>query len=229
MIRGLPAVALERVSLTYSRWGTKASALRDISLDIRAGSWTLVTGENGSGKSSLLRIIAGLAHPDQGSVELFGRSSEDLGGRERASLVACVHQRPEEGLAVGLTVGEHVTACGLSRESFHLRLGELQLETSFPFIRSAWRRPVESLSGGERQVFGIALQLLRGAPLLLLDEPFSALDHDRESRVLSALKLAAGEATIIQVTHDPDLLRSEATAEVRLHEGRLAEYCLLHV
>ncbi|HEU0134152.1 MAG TPA: AAA family ATPase, partial [Allosphingosinicella sp.] len=112
---------------------------------------------------------------------------------------------------------------GLSREAFQLRLAELQLETSFPFIRSAWKRPVELLSGGERQVFGIALQLLRAAPLLLLDEPFSALDSDREARVLSALKLAAGSATIIQVTHDPGRLRSEATAELRLREGRLVE------
>lgn len=216
------AVELERVTLTYATFGSRVAAVRDIDLVLPEGSWTLVSGDNGAGKSTLLRVVAGEVEPDYGVVRLFGKDLRRLSSRRRASLVAYVRQRADESLALGLTIAEHVVACGLTRRRFVIELEALTIEGAFPFLEEAWARPVETLSGGERQVLGIVLQLIRGAPLLLLDEALSALDPGREAHVLAAVDIAARRATVIQVTHQPERLRLHASAEIRMRQGQIA-------
>lgn len=137
--------------------------LDDVSLSVSAGEAVAIIGENGAGKSTLLRICAGLIRPDHGNVSMRGR-------------VGFCPQQP--GLSDLLSADEHLAlfapALGLSREQA-IREGHALLhEFAFP---TAERTQCRRLSGGARQKVNLALALLGGANVLLLDEPYQGFDH----------------------------------------------------
>jgi len=137
--------------------------LDDVSLSVGAGEAVAIIGENGAGKSTLLRICAGLIQPDRGQVSVSGR-------------VGFCPQQP--GLFDLLNVDEHLAlfapALGLSRRQAIREGHELLSEFGFP---TAERTQCRRLSGGARQKVNLALALLGGANLLLLDEPYQGFDH----------------------------------------------------
>jgi ABC-type multidrug transport system ATPase subunit len=158
-VGGVPLVELVRVS---KRFGHKP-VLDDVSLSVRAGEAVAVIGENGAGKTTLLRMCAQLISPDGGGVAV----------RER---VGYCPQEP--GLFELLSADEHLAlfapAIGLPRERALQEGGRLLAEFGFPVgDRSHARR----LSGGARQKLNLALALLGGARVLLLDEPYQGFDH----------------------------------------------------
>jgi ABC-2 type transport system ATP-binding protein len=144
------------------RYGRKL-VLEGVSLTVTAGEAVAVTGENGAGKSTLLGICAGLVRPDHGVVSVGGR-------------VGYCPQEP--GLFELLSADEHLTlfapAFGLSKERALDDGHALLAEFGFP---SGDRSPVRQLSGGARQKLNLALALLGGARVLLLDEPYQGFDH----------------------------------------------------
>lgn len=137
--------------------------LDDVSLSVNAGEAVAITGENGAGKSTLLRICAGLIQPDRGRVSVNGR-------------VGYCPQEP--GLFDLLSANEHFAlfapALGLSREQAISEGHELLAEFAFP---TGDRTQCRRLSGGTRQKLNLALALLGGANVLLLDEPYQGFDH----------------------------------------------------
>jgi len=137
--------------------------LDDVSLSVGAGEAVAIIGENGAGKSTLLRICAGLISPDRGHVSVSGR-------------VGFCPQQP--GLFDLLSADEHLAlfapALGLSREQAIRDGHELLAEFAFP---TAERTQCRRLSGGARQKVNLALALLGGASVLLLDEPYQGFDH----------------------------------------------------
>ena len=182
-------------------------------------------GPNGAGKSTLLRALAGLVD-HSGTVELDGDPIRRLGRREIARRVAVVPQAPL--LPVGMTVREYVLlgrtpyVSYAGREGAHdhaaveqalarLDLGELV------------ERELGTLSGGERQRAVLARALAQEAPLLLLDEPTTALDAGRQQEALElidTLRLDAG-LTVVAAMHDLTLAGQYAPRMLLLSNGRV--------
>jgi ABC-2 type transport system ATP-binding protein len=146
-----------------SKWFGRRLVLDDVSLSVVAGEAVAIIGENGAGKSTLLRICAGLIRPDRGQVSLSGR-------------VGFCPQQP--GLFDLLSAEEHLAlfapALGLSRAQAVRDGHALLAEFAFPV---AERTQCRRLSGGARQKVNLALALLGGANVLLLDEPYQGFDH----------------------------------------------------
>ncbi|HEX5973390.1 MAG TPA: ATP-binding cassette domain-containing protein [Gemmatimonadaceae bacterium] len=188
-----------------------AFTVHDVSLVVPRGQWGVVTGPAGAGKTTLLETIAGIRRATQGMVLLRGVPVTALPPERRR--VGIVYQRGF--LFPHLSVGSNV-AYGASDASYAAEIGR-----RFGADRLADRR-VAALSGGERQIVALARALATRPDILLLDEPFSALDQARKGRVreeLGALHREEG-FTVLQVTHD---LAEAAGAGVRveMEEGRV--------
>lgn len=214
-----PAIIVEDVSVTYDRWGVTTEALKHVSFNAEAPGWTLVSGHNGSGKSTLLGVLAGDVKPTSGRVRLYGADPMGLSPRQRSKLIAIARQRPEHGLVAGLTVEEHARLFAMTWDVFIERARNLGGQ-SFDILDGLQKRTVDLLSGGERQVLGLGLQLLRPSKLLLLDEPFSALDPARFGAFVAIVEKLAREKAVVQVTHEPELLRAHARQELVMTAGR---------
>ena len=187
----------------------------------------VVVGPNGAGKTTLLRQLAGLLAPSSGTVALRGRPISLTTRRALAREIAYVPQlRP---LEVPLTV-EEVVLSGRYPHLERMQWGpspadraavERAIErVDLTAVRS---RPVEQLSGGERQAVYIAAALAQEAPVLVLDEPTTHLDP-RHQRSIAALLLglrAAGGHTVIAATHDLNFASLLADRIVALRHGSI--------
>lgn len=181
--------------------------LSDISLSFPAGEVVALVGHNGSGKSSLLKILARQLTPTAGSVAYGGRDLRHFQGRDFARSVAYLPQ--DLGTGSEMTIRELV-ACG--RYPWHGALGRFtdldrqKVETAIAatHINAFAERLVGSLSGGERQRAWIAMLIAQDAQCLLLDEPTAALDIAHQIEILSLVRRLAHEGgrSVIVVLHD---------------------------
>ena len=177
------------------------TALDDVSLEVEGGSLTALLGPSGSGKSTLLRIIAGLERPDGGEIEISGMDATALKPQKRnvgfvfQHYAAFKHMTVRDNVAFGLTVRKRPRAEIRERVDELLRL--VQLEAF------AGRYPAQ-LSGGQRQRMALARALAPDPQVLLLDEPFGALDARVRAELRDWLRRLHEEVhvTTIFVTHD---------------------------
>lgn len=177
----------------------------DFGLD--TGKITAIVGPSGSGKSTLLNLVSGFEQPHTGRIELAGRDVTDLAPAERpVSLVfqdnnLFAHLDLFTNIGLGIHPGLRLTSGDRNAISDALvRVGLAGYERRLP----------GSLSGGERQRAAFARALVRSRPILLLDEPFAALDPGLRSAMVDLLAELHAEtaATILLVTHDPrDVIR----------------------
>ncbi|CAN7335738.1 ATP-binding cassette domain-containing protein [Rhizobium sp. LjRoot30] len=208
-------IALDGVRL---RLGTQDF---DFDTVLPAGRIIAVTGPSGSGKTTLLNLLAGFETPDRGRVLLAGQDVTALHPSERpVSLVfqdnnLFSHLDLFTNIGLGISPRFALTAADRTRISAALaRVG----------LEGFERRLPPSLSGGERQRAAFARALVRNRPILLLDEPFAALDPSlRQSMatLLLALHRDTGN-TVLLVTHDPAELRRLADHAVFVTQGRIA-------
>jgi iron(III) transport system ATP-binding protein len=205
------------------RYGAVA-ALDEISLSVPAGSRTAIVGASGSGKTTLLRLIAGFEAPDSGRLTLDGTVLAD------GPAIIPAHRRgigfvtQDGALFPHLTIAQNI-GFGLERgapdREEHIRA---LLQTVDLDPRVLERRP-HQLSGGQQQRVALARALARRPRLMLLDEPFSALDtglRENTRKAVAALLEQAGITTIL-VTHDQTEALSFAHQVAVLSEGRLAQ------
>ena len=200
-----------------------ALILKDISFSLGAGETVALLGPNGAGKSTLVKAIAGIVHVSGGDLR---RDEESAGG----SFFNPLHQTayiPQEGIGkTGLSVIESVLLGRYDRLGLHisdadLRAAHAALER-FGITDFAERR-LDTLSGGQRQLAGLAQALFRTPNIMLLDEPTSALDLYRQMLVLDNLKCLAKERgiAIVCVLHDLSLAARFAERIMFLKGGRL--------
>jgi sulfate transport system ATP-binding protein len=198
------------------------TALDDVSLDVPAGSLTALLGPSGSGKSTLLRVIAGLERPDAGRVTISGEDATGLAPRKRGvgfvfqHYAAFKHMTVRGNIAFGLKIRKRPRAEVRTRVEELLALVQLQ-----PF---ADRYPSQ-LSGGQRQRMALARALAVEPKVLLLDEPFGALDTRVRSELREWLHRLHDEVrvTTVFVTHDQEEAMALADQIAVLNEGRIEQ------
>jgi len=201
-------------------------ALDDVSLNIPSGDLIALLGPSGSGKTTLLRIIAGLEAPDSGTVHLEGEEATDRSARDRGvgfvfqHYALFRHMTVFENVAFGLRVRPHRRrpAEDQIRKRVNELLGLVQLEWS------GGRYPSQ-LSGGQRQRVALARALAVEPRVLLLDEPFGALDARVREELRQWLRRLHDElhVTSVFVTHDQEEALEVATKVAVLNNGRLEQ------
>src|SRR5512137_2864879 len=201
-------------------------ALSDVSLTVPSGELVALLGPSGSGKTTLLRIIAGLETPDQGSILFNGEETKDRHVRERQvgfvfqHYALFRHMTVFDNVAFGLNVRPRSSrpAKGEIRDKVHGLLKLVQLESL------AGRYPAQ-LSGGQRQRVALARALAVEPQVLLLDEPFGALDARVRLELRRWLRRLHDEihVTSVFVTHDQDEALEVADRVVVMNEGRIEQ------
>ena len=209
----IPAAAVDRVWKFYGDY----PALRDVAFDVEPGRSLALLGRNGAGKTTLLRIIAGLSRPGRGAVRIFGKSPRDQGVRTRIGV-----------LGHGIGIYEELSAFENLRLYGKLYGVADPARSAMEWLeRTGLDRVKDSLvrefSRGMRQRLAVARVFLHAPDVLLLDEPFTALD-DRAIAVLQSLLrqgLAEGR-TVIMSTHQLREALELATDVALIVRGRLA-------
>ncbi len=195
-----PYIEVRSVSLTFRRGGTTTHALDQIDLTIPEGEFVAIVGPSGCGKSTLLRIIAGLLRHTSGSVRLAGE--EVIGAQTDLGIVFQSPVLLEWRNIIG-NVMLQLELRGLDPKAYTARAHELLAKVGLGEFHD--RRPRE-LSGGMRQRAAIVRALIHDPPLLLMDEPFGALDAlTREQMRIDLEELWMQTAkTVLFITHSID-------------------------
>lgn len=189
-------------------------------LTIEPGEFVVVLGASGAGKSTLLNLIAGFDRPGGGRIMLMGQSAVDLPPAERP--VTTLFQ--EGNLFPHLTVAQNV-GLGLhpglkldtdQKKSVDRALGQMGLS-------NVGKRLPKALSGGERQRVALARSLVRNRPILLLDEPFAALDPGRRQEMIDLVRDLAAERglTVVMVSHQIEEVRELPVRAIFVHNGQI--------
>ena len=214
-----PVISLAGIRKAYGA----LVALAGIDLAVEAGSFVALVGGSGSGKTTALKIINGLVSPDSGQVRVAGEAVGQGPGHLLRRRIGYVFQ--EIGLFPHMTVAENIavgpTLAGWTKADIAARIGELLSLVALPDSVAA-RLPAE-LSGGQRQRVGVARALAARPAIMLMDEPFGALDpitRDALGRDYKALHAKLGLTTVM-VTHDVMEALLLADRIVVLGEGRV--------
>ena len=197
-------------------------ALEDVSLDVESGSLTALLGPSGSGKSTLLRIIAGLEIADSGEIELAGKDATALAPQKRnvgfvfQHYAAFKHMTVRDNVAFGLKVRKRPKTEIKERVDELLNLVQLQ---------SFGDRYPAQLSGGQRQRMGLARALAPEPQVLLLDEPFGALDARVRAELREWLRRLHDvvHVTTVFVTHDQEEAMEISDQVAVINHGRLEQ------
>jgi putative ABC transport system ATP-binding protein len=215
------AARCDELVKTYRTASGEVRALKGLSAEVPASSLLAVVGPSGSGKSSLLRLIAGLDRPTSGTLVVEGTSVHDASARTlrrfRRATVGYLFQRPSDNFLPHLTVGEHLR---LARGLTHRppRIDQEELLSTLGIEERVDHLPSE-LSGGEQQRAAIAEVLMGGATIVVADEPTAELDSTSASHVMDTMvELARAGVTFVVATHDRSVMR-RADAALELDHG----------
>jgi ABC-type lipoprotein export system ATPase subunit len=220
-------VTTEGLSRSHETGAETVWALRDVSLNLPAGSLSVVVGPSGSGKTTLLNLIAGLDEPTAGSVSIAGDALASMSPQEKIALrrqeIGFVHQTI--GLLPFLSVEENV---GIPLRLLRLSNKERRARTSealrlVGLSDRAGHRTYE-LSGGEQQRAAIARALVSQPSLILADEPTGQLDSQTGAGIISLFREIVDRTgiTVVIASHDVNV-REAADRVYELRDGQLAD------
>ena len=196
-------IEYKNVALRY----TEKDVLRDVNLQIGNGEFMVLVGPSGSGKTTMLKMINRLLEPTDGDIYMDGKRIKDYDERELRLSTGYVLQAI--ALFPNLTVAENIALIpemkGWSKEEIAQKTEEFLAKVGLPAVDYAHRLPSE-LSGGEQQRVGIVRAMIGQPKILLMDEPFSALDAISRKQLQTLIKQLHSEfgMTTIFVTHDTD-------------------------
>jgi NitT/TauT family transport system ATP-binding protein len=217
-------VSLQGVSVAFSSERGETTALENVSFELERGGFLSILGPSGCGKSTLLRVVADLVSPSSGTVSVFGRSPSEA---RRARSLGFVFQdaallpwrTARENVELPLEIGDggRLAADGPTPEGLLDLVGLSQWHRAYP----------HELSGGMRQRVAIARALVTGPKVLLMDEPFGALDEITRDRLNEELLRIWRETgtTILFVTHSISeaLYLGQKVLVLAAHPGRVRE------
>ena len=218
------SIVVDSISKTFGRY----QALKDVSLEVKSGELVALLGPSGSGKTTLLRVIAGLEFPDEGEGSIlfnFKEVTHQTAYQRKAGFVfqSCAlfnHMTVAENIAFGLRVLKRADRPS-NDQILHTVDGLLERIQ----LRDLGHRYPSQLSGGQRQRVALARALAVEPEVLLLDEPFGALDAKVRKDLRKWLRQFHDETkvTSLFVTHDQDEAFDLADRVVILHEGKIQQ------
>jgi ABC-type sugar transport system ATPase subunit len=223
MTEGIPLLRLEHIDKSFGQ----VQALRDVSLDVPAGQVTALAGDNGAGKSVLIKCIAGIHRPDRGRILWEGRPVNLRSPRTAAALgietvyqdlALCDNLNVVENMFLGRERQHHQV---LDDDSMELSAANTLSDLAVTSIRSL-RQPVASLSGGQRQSVAIAKSVLWNSRLVIMDEPTAALGVAQTAVVLELIRRLADKGlAVIVISHNMNDVFQVADRIAVLYLGRL--------
>lgn len=199
-------IGLSRVTFTHPG---RAPVIADASLHFEEGEWTVITGNIGTGKSTILKLLMAFITPQRGDLYAGGRWYADMEPRDVRRQVAYM---PQEAVLFDRTVAENILygSRGKTLEDVNDLVRELGLQDEFAGLPSGLDTMAgkngSRLSGGQRQLVWFLRIALREPRYIIMDEPTASMDAGTKAALLSALRILADGKTVIMVTHDADLL-----------------------
>jgi len=200
--RGL--LRLDEVTVRYP--GAHRDALQAVSMSAEPGEIVAVLGTSGAGKSTLARLLTRQVEPTGGSIWIDGHEVRDLTIRSVRDAVCVVLQ---ETMLLDASVRDNIAYArpDASAEDVQHAARAADADTFIEALPEGYETRIgqrgRSLSGGQRQRLSLARALLRGSPILVLDEPTTGLDPTTARRILAPLREAARDRTVLLITHDP--------------------------
>lgn len=207
----------------------RIQAVRSISLTVEKGQSLGIIGESGCGKTTLARMMVGLLAPDEGDVQINNQALHLLSSVERGRSVQYVFQDPVSSLNPRMTIGKSLET---PLRSLH-ELTATQRKQAILEIIEAVKLPIDSLkryphefSGGQAQRISIARALLAQAPVVVLDEPVSALDVSVQAQILELLSEIKQKfnLTYILISHDLAVIEAFCDQIAVMYFGEIVEY-----
>lgn len=199
-----PIIRLEDVSFQYSN--ADKYAIEDVSFDVYEGEWLAIVGHNGSGKSTMARLLNGLQYPQKGTIVVGGMPLGEKTVWEIRKKLGMVFQNPDNQF-VGTTVKDDVAFGlennGIPQEEMAVRVPEALAKVK---MEQFLNQEPHHLSGGQKQRVAIAGVLALRPSIIILDEATSMLDPRGREEVLETVRLLKDEKslTVISITHDLD-------------------------
>ncbi|EGQ8164823.1 ABC transporter ATP-binding protein [Vibrio parahaemolyticus] len=219
---------LEVRGLTYSYDGEK-NALEDVSFDIKRGEFVSVLGKNGSGKSTITKLIMGVIEADSGSMSMNGQDLNELTIFERSQKVGVVMQNPNHMISHHMIFDE--VAFGLRNRGIEEKQIEAKvLEVLELCGLSKYRHwPIEALSYGQKKRVTIASILVLEPELLILDEPTAGQDYRNYTSMLSFIEKLNRElgVTVMIISHDMHLVLEYTTRSIVIADSKLVADALM--
>lgn len=202
----------------------------DFNLKIDDGEFVGVIGSNGSGKTTMLNIVAGSVEADSGSVKLGGEEIGNTKDFKRAMKIGRVFQNPSLGTCPSMTIWENLSIADNKGKTFGLSFGlnrarkefyQSQLELLGMGLENRLTTPAGSLSGGQRQALALIMATMIRPDLLLLDEHTAALDPKSSDTVMMLTEKIVKEKNIttLMVTHNLRHAVEYGTRAIMMHEG----------
>jgi ABC-type sugar transport system ATPase subunit len=218
-----PLLALQGITKTFG----PVRALTKVDLEVPAGQVTALVGDNGAGKSSLIKTISGLWQPDDGQILWQGKSVHLHGPRDSEALgITTIYQDlalcDNLDIVQNMYLGhEPVRHLVLDEATMELAAKETLKELSVTTVRSI-RQPVGSLSGGQRQSVAVAKAVMSKAQLVIMDEPTAALGVAQTTMVLQLIKtLSARGVAVMLISHNLNDVFEVADRIAVLYLGQL--------
>ena len=215
------------LSFKYDKKAEK-NVLNCVNLDIKEGSINILLGLNGCGKTTLIKLLAGLEKPIEGNIYYDEEDLQKIKIRERAKKFSYVPQKVN--ITADIPVKQYLSYGTTNTLAFYEHPGKEEMElveivADSLQISHLLNKNVGEISGGELQIVLIACALIQNTPIMLLDEPTSALDIKNQNLVLSLLKKISKEQnkTIILSSHNPNNALFLDSNVILLHEGRICD------
>ena len=224
--QGEAAVELRDVSFSYG----KKPVLDHVSLTVRRGERLAIVGGSGGGKSTLIKVMEAFYRPQSGELRYYGVAGEALSPADIRALFAYV---PQECTLFDGTIGENIALGrpGATQEEVESAAKEAGIHSFIQNLPQGYATPVGEaggqLSGGQRQRVAITRALLKGAPILLLDEATAALDSQTEREIQQCLDQVSAGRTTVTVAHRLSTIENAHRVLV-MEEGRVVEEGTFH-
>ena len=217
---------IKNILKQYETGDMVQNALDRVSLNFRDNEFVAILGPSGSGKTTMLNIIGGLDHYDDGDLIINGVSTKKYKDRDwdsyRNHTIGFVFQSynliPHQSVLSNVELA--LTLSGVSRRERRRRAKEALEKVGL--AEHIHKRP-NQMSGGQMQRVAIARALVNNPDILLADEPTGALDSETSVQVMELLKEVANDRLVIMVTHNPELAEEYATRIVKLKDGKITD------